>query len=107
MSEAAAYRGAPPSTRLLDDVGMRVCLMIERQEDVTRQQWLALAEVCERGGFDGLFRSDRYLSVFGHEQRESLDAWTLAGTRESTQRSAVPSRCSAHAWRSWGSSSSS
>jgi alkanesulfonate monooxygenase SsuD/methylene tetrahydromethanopterin reductase-like flavin-dependent oxidoreductase (luciferase family) len=69
MSEAAAYRGAPPSTRLLADVGMGVCLMIERQEDVTWQQWLALAEVCERGGFEGLFRSDHYLSVFGHEQR--------------------------------------
>jgi len=72
---------------LLDDAGMRVCLMIEGQEDVTWQHWLALAAACERGGFEGLFRSDHYLSVFGSEQRESLDAWaTLAGLAARTER---------------------
>jgi F420-dependent oxidoreductase-like protein len=66
---------------------VRVCLMIEGQEDVTWQQWVALAEACERGGFEGLFRSDHYLSVFGREERESLDAWaTLAGLAARTER---------------------
>jgi F420-dependent oxidoreductase-like protein len=54
---------------------MRVCLMIEGQEDVTWQQWVALAEACERSGIDALFRSDHYLSVEGERGRGSLDAW--------------------------------
>jgi F420-dependent oxidoreductase-like protein len=56
---------------------MRVCLMIEGQEDVTWEDWVALADACERLGFEGLFRSDHYGSVFGAEGRGSTDAWTL------------------------------
>ena len=59
---------------------MRFAVMIEGQEDVTWQDWLELARVCERLGFEALFRSDHYLSVFGGEPRGSLDAWgTIAG----------------------------
>jgi F420-dependent oxidoreductase-like protein len=58
---------------------MRVCLMIEGQEDVTWNHWVALAEACERLGFEGLFRSDHYGSVQGAEGRRSTDAWTLLG----------------------------
>jgi F420-dependent oxidoreductase-like protein len=66
---------------------MRICLMIEGQEDVTWEQWLALAEACERHGLDGLFRSDHYLSVMGRHERGSLDAWaTLAGLAARTSR---------------------
>ena len=56
---------------------MRVCLMIEGQEDVSWDQWLALASACEESGIEGLFRSDHYLSVFRAETggRGSLDAW--------------------------------
>ena len=58
---------------------MRVCLMIEGQEDVTWDQWLALAGACEEHGLEGLFRSDHYQSVFDLSGRGSLDAWaTLA-----------------------------
>jgi F420-dependent oxidoreductase-like protein len=58
---------------------MRVCLMVEGQEDVTWQQWVALAGACEDAGLDGLFRSDHYLTVQGHPDRGALDAWaTLA-----------------------------
>jgi F420-dependent oxidoreductase-like protein len=58
---------------------MRVCLMIEGQEDVTWEQWVALAQTAERSGFEALFRSDHYLSVQGRRERGSLDAWaTLA-----------------------------
>jgi F420-dependent oxidoreductase-like protein len=55
---------------------MRVCLMIEGQEGVTWQQWVALAQTAERSGFEALFRSDHYLSVQGRSERGSLDAWT-------------------------------
>src|SRR5437870_3540113 len=66
---------------------MRVCLMVEGQESVTWEQWLALAEACERHGFDALFRSDHYVS-FGHPTEwGSLDAWaTLAALSTATER---------------------
>src|SRR4051812_3998110 len=54
---------------------MRICLMIEGQEGVAWADWVALARACERLGFDALFRSDHYLSVDGHGERGSLDAW--------------------------------
>jgi F420-dependent oxidoreductase-like protein len=66
---------------------MRVSLMIEGQEDVTWDQWVAIASACEDSGLEGLFRSDHYLSVMGHSDRGSLDAWaTLAGLAAVTQR---------------------
>jgi len=56
-------------------VPMRIALMIEGQEDVTWDDWVALAETCERSGIEALFRSDHYLSVFGQNERGALDAW--------------------------------
>ena len=49
--------------------------MIEGQEDVTWDDWRALAATCEQSGIEALFRSDHYLSVFGVAGRGSLDAW--------------------------------
>jgi F420-dependent oxidoreductase-like protein len=49
--------------------------MIEGQEDVTWEDWLALARACEEHGVETLFRSDHYLSVEGDTGRGSLDAW--------------------------------
>lgn len=54
---------------------MRVALMIEGQEDVTWEDWVALADTCERCGIEALFRSDHYLSVMGRGERGALDAW--------------------------------
>src|SRR3954466_11981097 len=54
---------------------MRVALMIEGQEDVTWEDWVALADACERSGIEALFRSDHYVSVAGEGERGSLDAW--------------------------------
>ena len=54
---------------------MRVCLMIEGQEGVTWEDWVALAGACERSRIEALFRSDHYLSVMGQTERGSLDAW--------------------------------
>ena len=55
---------------------MRVCLMIEGQEDVTWDQWRALAAAAEAHGFEALFRSDHYQSLEGVAGRGSLDAWS-------------------------------
>ena len=66
---------------------MRVCLMVEGQEDVTWEQWLGLAATCEEHGLEGLFRSDHYQSVMGRRECGSLDAWaTLAALAARTSR---------------------
>jgi alkanesulfonate monooxygenase SsuD/methylene tetrahydromethanopterin reductase-like flavin-dependent oxidoreductase (luciferase family) len=52
-----------------------VDLMIEGQEDVSWEDWKALAAACERAGIGTLFRSDHYLSVVEGSRRGSLDAW--------------------------------
>jgi F420-dependent oxidoreductase-like protein len=54
---------------------VKIALMIEGQEDVTWDDWVALAEACERSGIEALFRSDHYMSVSGEDERGSLDAW--------------------------------
>lgn len=55
---------------------MRINLMIEGQEDVAWDQWVALARACEEHGLEGLFRSDHYQSVASRTERGALDAWT-------------------------------
>jgi len=66
---------------------MRVALMIEGQEGVSWEQWLALAAAAEEAGIEALFRSDHYLSLDAPTERESLDAWTtLAGLAARTSR---------------------
>jgi F420-dependent oxidoreductase-like protein len=63
--------------------------MIEGQEGVTWDQWVALADTCERAGIEALFRSDHYLSGSFPHERAAHDAWTtLAGlaARTSTLR---------------------
>jgi F420-dependent oxidoreductase-like protein len=54
---------------------MRFAVMIEGQEDVGWNDWVALAQTCERLGFEALFRSDHYGSVEGVRTRGALDAW--------------------------------
>jgi F420-dependent oxidoreductase-like protein len=66
---------------------MRICLMIEGQEGVSWDQWRALGAACDEHGYEALFRSDHYLSVAGHADRGSLDAWaTLAALAAVTSR---------------------
>jgi F420-dependent oxidoreductase-like protein len=61
--------------------------MIEGQEDVTWEDWVALARACEENGLEGLFRSDHYASVLGVYSRGALDAWsTLAALAACTKR---------------------
>lgn len=66
---------------------MRMCLMIEGQEGVTWEQWIGLAGTAEHHGFEALYRSDHYLSLFDPGERSSLDAWTtIAGLAALTTR---------------------
>src|SRR5437764_577281 len=66
---------------------MRIALMIEGQEGVTWEQWLALAIAAEAAGLDGLFRSDHYQSIVRGGPAGSLDAWTtLAAIAARTER---------------------
>jgi alkanesulfonate monooxygenase SsuD/methylene tetrahydromethanopterin reductase-like flavin-dependent oxidoreductase (luciferase family) len=61
--------------------------MIEGQEGVSWDEWLALAQAAEAAGLDGLFRSDHYRSIVRGEPAGSLDAWaTLAGLAACTDR---------------------
>src|SRR5712691_11502352 len=61
--------------------------MIEGQEGVSWEDWLALGRACEEHGVEALFRSDHYLSTVGAADRGSLDAWTqLAALAASTER---------------------
>ena len=66
---------------------MRVALMIEGQEGVSWEQWVALAAAAEDAGIEALFRSDHYLSLEAPGEQASLDAWTtLAGLAARTSR---------------------
>src|SRR6266550_4588225 len=60
--------------------------MIEGQEGVTWDDWVALASACEEHGVEALFRSDHYISWFD-ENRRVLDAWaSLAGLAARTSK---------------------
>jgi len=61
--------------------------MIEGQEGVSWDEWVALAETCERVGIEALFRSDHYLSGNFPHERPAHDAWTtLAGLAARTSK---------------------
>src|SRR6266536_4615026 len=65
---------------------VRLALMIEGQEGVTWEDWVALASACEEHGVEALFRSDHYISWFD-ESRPVLDAWTtIAGLAARTTK---------------------
>jgi F420-dependent oxidoreductase-like protein len=53
---------------------VEVTLMVEGQEDVTWDDWVAIVRACEDSGVGTLFRSDHYYSVVDQAERGSLDA---------------------------------
>ncbi len=66
---------------------MRLSLMIEGQEGVSWEQWVALARTAEDHGLEGLFRSDHYVSIAQPGRRGALEAWsTLAALGPLTSR---------------------
>jgi F420-dependent oxidoreductase-like protein len=65
---------------------VRLALMIEGQEGVTWEDWVALADACEDHGVEALFRSDHYISGVD-ESRPLTDAWaTIAGLAARTTK---------------------
>lgn len=78
---------------------MRVCLMIEGQDGVTWEEWLALARECDLSGIEALFRSDHY-SGLGGVDRTALDTWaTLAALAACTDTVRLGSLVSPAAFR--------
>jgi alkanesulfonate monooxygenase SsuD/methylene tetrahydromethanopterin reductase-like flavin-dependent oxidoreductase (luciferase family) len=66
---------------------MELAVMIEGQEGVSWPEWTALAAACEQHGVASLFRSDHYLPLEGHHEREVLDAWgTISALAATTTR---------------------
>ena len=66
---------------------MRICMMVEGQEGISWEQWLALAQGAETAGLDGLFRSDHYRSILRGDPAGALDAWAvLAALASHTER---------------------
>ncbi|HEX9064185.1 MAG TPA: LLM class flavin-dependent oxidoreductase [Streptosporangiaceae bacterium] len=53
---------------------MDVAVMVDGQEDVSWEQWRAIASACESGGYEALFAADHYASVYD-SARGALDAW--------------------------------
>ena len=51
--------------------------MVEGQEGVSWDEWLALAEACEEHRIEALVRSDHYVSQAAPGERAATDAWTL------------------------------
>src|SRR5437764_5590044 len=85
VQAAAAPRSAATKNRRR--AHMRINLMIEVQEGVTWDQWLALALACEEHGLEGLFRSDHYAPIGSPPGTASLDAWaTLAALAARAER---------------------
>jgi alkanesulfonate monooxygenase SsuD/methylene tetrahydromethanopterin reductase-like flavin-dependent oxidoreductase (luciferase family) len=71
---------------MLASPAVRLALMIEGQEGVTWDDWVALADACEEHGVESLFRSDHYISG-SDETRPVLDAWaTIAGLAARTTK---------------------
>jgi alkanesulfonate monooxygenase SsuD/methylene tetrahydromethanopterin reductase-like flavin-dependent oxidoreductase (luciferase family) len=71
---------------MLASPAVRLALMIEGQEGVTWNDWVALADACEEHGVEALFRSDHYISG-SDESRPVLDAWaTIAGLAARTTK---------------------
>jgi alkanesulfonate monooxygenase SsuD/methylene tetrahydromethanopterin reductase-like flavin-dependent oxidoreductase (luciferase family) len=94
---AVAVVGDPavPDPRLLEPqhrgtvaasaAAMRYALMIEGQEGVGWDDWLALARAAERHGFEALLRSDHYLPLAQGDG--ALDAWgTICALAAVTER---------------------
>jgi F420-dependent oxidoreductase-like protein len=66
---------------------MRYALMIEPQQGLSYEEQLEIARLAERSGYDGLFRSDHYLSFPGGTGAAATDAWTvIAGLARETTR---------------------
>ena len=68
-----------------------VALMIEGQAGLTWERWRSVAEIAERSGFDGLFRSDHFTNAEG-PVTDSLGLWpSMTWLADNTDRVAFGS----------------
>jgi F420-dependent oxidoreductase-like protein len=66
---------------------LRLCILTEPQLGASYGDLLRVALRAEECGFDGFFRSDHYLSMWGDGKPGPTDAWlTLAGLARETSR---------------------
>ena len=66
---------------------MDLRIFTEPQEGATYEDIVAAARATENLGYDGFFRSDHYLAIFGDGMPGPTDAWTtLAGLARDTSR---------------------
>jgi alkanesulfonate monooxygenase len=66
---------------------MQLRIFTEPQQGATYDQLLAVARAAEDGGFDGFFRSDHYMAIWGDGLPGPTDAWiSLAGLARDTSR---------------------
>jgi F420-dependent oxidoreductase-like protein len=78
---------------------VQICLMVEGQEGVSWDEWVAMARAAETAGLHGLFRSDHYTS-FHAGVDSALDAWaTIAALGAVTERVRLGTLVSAATFR--------
>jgi alkanesulfonate monooxygenase len=66
---------------------MQLRIFTEPQQGATYDQLLAVARATEDGGFDGFFRSDHYMAIWGEGLPGPTDAWVMfAGLARETTR---------------------
>jgi len=66
---------------------MQLRIFTEPQQGATYDQLLAVARATEDGGFDGFFRADHYMAIWGDGLPGPTDAWaTFAGLARETSR---------------------
>jgi F420-dependent oxidoreductase-like protein len=58
---------------------MRLVIFTEPQEGASYADLLRVAQLAENAGFDGFFRSDHYLGIFGGGLPGPTDAWVTLG----------------------------
>jgi F420-dependent oxidoreductase-like protein len=75
-------------------------IFLEPQQGATYEQLLEVARVVELGGFDGLFRSDHFLTMGGSGLPGPTDTWaTLAGLARETSHIRLGSLLSSATFR--------
>ena len=66
---------------------MRVAVMVEGQEGLSWEHWRRIATTADDLGYDSLFRSDHFVSLFGDRKQDSIETFaSFAVAAEITKR---------------------
>ena len=82
---------------------MDLGVMIEGQEDLDWDLWRRLCRATEDLGFESLWRSDHFFSLFGRPRRDALETYlSFALLAEITERiRSAPLRPPRRDWGGW------